>query len=867
MRWWFFSRRRSDAELEEEIRFDLDRETEENQRAGLNPHDARAAARRYFGNVSQTQEAMREVWRWAWFDRLVQDLRYTLRSMRKNPGFTAAIVLSIGIGVAANTAMFSVVHGVLLEPIEFRDSGRLVQIWEHPSGGVDDRAQSSGPDFIDFRDQNTSFERLSAVMPAFTFPVSGQGEPILVRCAAFSPEFFDVFGVLPMIGRIYEPAEYHPNHGAILISYGFWKRQFGGDPQIVGKKLEVNHDSQVVIGVMPPTHDLFGNVDLFLTYIPDFPWAKQRGNKFIDLIGRLKPGVTVAQAQQEMQSIYRRMPGVSERATVEAVLLKDQIVRNARPALLLLAVAVALVLLVTCANVGNLLLARGAARQKEIATRIAVGASRGRIVRQFVTESVALSIAGGGFGVLLAFWLVQLLVKFNPGFLPRASQIRLDGNVLLFAVAVSILAGICFGMAPALAASRVTLEERLRSSRGEANAGGRQWGRRMLVASELAMAVMLLVGAGLLARSFWRLTSVDPGFRPDHLLTLNLRITPQQMDSSFYPDLLERIGRRSGVEAVGVSDCGSFVATADVLAAGRETDPNRLPVADACFASPDYFRALGIALLKGRVFETRDGATAPQVAVISAALAQQLWPGENPLGKRLTANYRSLGRPMDERPVPREVVGVVGEVHLRGLETPSRMAIYLPYQQDATRRSLRSMVLYVRSKADPQLIASSMQGDLRALAPDVPVLTVRTMETVIIQSLAPRTFTLTLLGSFAGLALLLAAVGLYGVVAYSVARRTREIGIRMALGATKKEVIRTVIGRELLSLAAGLLAGIGGAFALSRLLAGLLFGVAATDVFTYVSVVAVLAMVALMASLVPVRRAIRVDPVLALREE
>lgn len=869
MRWRFFSGRRREAELQEEIQFDLERETEENLRAGLAPTDARNAARRNFGNVTLAREDTREVWGWIWLNRFAQDLRYALRMMAKNPGLTAAVVLSIGLGVGANAAMFSIVHAVLLQPLEFRDSGRLVQIWQHPSGGIKDRTQSSGPDFIDFRNQATSFESVAALIPSFTFPLSGLGDPMLARLMAFSPEFFEVFGIQPILGRLYEPADYHDGSNSALISYGFWQRQFGGDPDVLGKKFYLNRQAQVVIGVMPPTHDLFSNVDIFATYIPDYPWAVQRGNKFLDVVGRLKPGITVAQAQQEMQAIYRRMPGVAPTATLEAVAVKDQIVGDARPALLVLMAAVALVLLVTCVNVANLLLARGAARQKEIATRFALGASRGRIVRQFLTESMALSLAGGGLGVVLSYWFVNLLIRFTPRFLPRASGISVDVNVLLFGLAVSILAGIFFGLAPALTASRNTLNERLRSGRGEANAGERHWGRGVLVASELGMAVILLVGAGLLARSFWRLMEVKPGFRADHLLTLGLRPTDQQVSSSFYPDLLERIGSRPGVDAVAVSDCGPFgyVPTADVLAAGRVVDPNRVPVADACFVSPDYFNSLGIGLLKGRGFERRDGAVAPPVAVISAALAQELWPGENPLGKRLAANYRSLGRPTEESPVSREVVGVVGEVHLRGLETPSRMAIYLPYQQDSTRRSLRAMVLYVRSRSDPERMSSSIQSDLRAVGPDVPVLSVRTMQAVMSQSLAPRSFTVTLLGAFAGLALLLAAAGLYGVVAYSVARRTREIGIRVALGATRADVLGTLVGRELRWLGLGLAAGLGGAFALSHLLSGLLFGVVATDAVTYASVVTLLGAVALIASFVPARKAARIDPVLALREE
>ena len=559
--------------------------------------------------------------------------------MRKNPGLTAAIVLSIGLGVGANAAMFSIVHAVLLQPLEFRDSGRLVQIWQHPSGGVKDRTQSSGPDFIDFRNQNTSFESITAVIPAFTFPLSGLGQPMLAHLMAFSPEFFEVFRIQPMLGRIYDPPDYHDGSNSAIISYGFWQRQFGGDPLVLGKKFDVNHAPQVVTGVMPPTHDLFSNIDIFATYIPDYPWAVQRGNKFLDLVGRLKPGVSVAQAQQEMQAIYRRMPGVAPTATLEAVPVKDQIVGNSRPALLVLMSAVALVLLVTCANVANLLLARGAARQREIATRFALGASRGRIVRQFVTESVGLSLTGGGVGVLLSYWLVNLLVRFAPQFLPRASGISVDINVLLFGLAVSLAAGVVFGLAPAVAASRTILNERLRPGRGEANAGGRQWGRGALIASELAMAVVLMVGAGLLARSFWRLMEVNPGFRPDHLLTLSLRPTDQQVASSFYPDLLERTGSRPGVDAAAVTDCGPFgyVPTADIRSTDRIADPNRLPVADACFASPDYFKALGIAVRQ----RTQPGAS--RWRRCAAGGSHQRGAGPGAVARRECARQTSVG--------------------------------------------------------------------------------------------------------------------------------------------------------------------------------------------------------------------------------
>jgi len=855
-----------DDELDEELRDDLERETEELQCSGMSRAEAENSAHRAFGNLTLIKEVTREMWGGRSLERFAQDIRYALRLLRKNPGFTLAVALSIALGVGAETAVFSVVNAVLLRPLEFPDPARLVAVAEHPSGRSEDRATVSGPDFADFHQQSTSFEQLAAFL-SFTFPLTDEGDPIMVQCTGISPDFFDALGIRPLLGHAYPPEEYHREGHQVIISYGFWQRRFGGDPGVLGKTIHLNHAPEQVIAVMPPTMDLFHDTDIWATYIPDFEWARQRDNKFLSLVGRLRTGVSVAQARQELQAIYRRMPGVGGNAAIEITPLKEQVVGSMRSALVVLLGAVGLVLLIACANVANLLLARGAARQQEIATRFALGASRGRMIRQFLTESLVLALIGGAAGVLLAFGLVRLLISLNPAYLPRAGGVHVDLPVLLFALGISLASGLIFSVAPVAAASRVALQDKMRA-RGMANTRDR-WARGGLVSAELGLAVILLTGAGLLGRSFWRVLNVTPGFRSEHVLTLRLRVPDERLSSSFYLDLLQRVSHRPSIEAAAVSDCmpTGFLAGADVLVPGRAVDPSHVPTADACFISADYFRALGISLLAGRMLGDSDGADTPPVTVISESLARHLWPGQNALGQHVAINYRSLGRPTETAPKVRKVVGVVADVRQRGLETPSRMAVYLPYQQDATRRSLRAMTLFARTATAPEAMARSVQADVRTLGPDVAVQAVSTLEAALRRTLAPRTFSLVLIGCFAAFALLLAAAGLYGVVSYAVARRVREIGIRMALGARKSDVLRTVLGQELRWLAAGLGAGLAGAWVLARLLRGMLFGIDPGDAWTFGAVIALLTAVALAACWNPASRAMRVDPLTAVREE
>jgi predicted permease len=857
---------RRDDELDQELQTHLELEIEEQMSAGMSRADAEAAARRAFGNLTLVTEVTREMWGGRSLERLAQDLRYALRLLRRNPGFALAVVLSIALGVGAETAVFSVVNAVLLRPLAFPNSGRLIAVAERPSGGGQERAAMSGPTFADLHDQATSFEHLAAFV-RFTFPLTDTDDPILVRCVGVSPDFFDALGMSPVIGRVYRQDEYRDDNGGAIISEGFWTRRFGRDPGVLGRPIYLNHSLAPVIGVMPRTADLFSDTDIWATYSPKYEWARQRDNRFLSVIGLLRPGVNRSQASQELQAIYRRIPSVSSNATIELTPLKEDVVGGVRNPLIVLVGAVGLVLLIACANVANLLLARGAARRREIATRYALGAGRARIVRQFLTESLLLAAVGGAAGLLLAVALARVLVSLNPAYLPRTAEIHLDRPVLLFALGVSLAVGLISSVIPVAVASRDTLHEAMKS-RGATDSKER-WTRGALVAAELGLAVILLTGAGLLGRSFWFVLNVMPGFRADHVLTMRLRVPDERVSTSFYPELLNRLAQRPGIQAAAVSDCmpTGFLNGADLLAAGGITDPSHLPAADACFISADYFRALGIRLLAGRFFADSDGAAAPPAVIVSESVARQLWPAQSAVGRQLAVNYRSLGRPTEERPATRVVVGVVADVRQHSLEAPSRMAVYLPYQQDLTRRSLRAMVLFARTTEPPEMLARSVQQEVRAVGPDVPVQGASTLEAAMQGTLAPRSFSLALLVSFAGVALLLAAAGLYGVVSYAVARRRREIGIRVALGARKRDVLRTVLGQEFRWLAAGLSIGLAGAAAAAQLLRGMLFGISPMDTWTFAGVVMLLGVVAFAACWNPANRAMGVDPLSVLRED
>jgi putative ABC transport system permease protein len=810
---------------------------------------------------------------------LLKDVRYAARVLLKSPGFTAVAVLAVALGVGANSAIFSVVNAVLLKPLAYTDPGQLVLI-NHNYKKIDLKASVSAPGYAYYRDNAKSFSDVAAFGP-MNVNLTGEGEPERLQGMTVTANLFQALGARAAEGRTFASEENQiGNNRVVVLSDAFWHRRFGGLP-VVGKKITLNGETYEVVGVMPPGFQFgreFGPTgpDIWapITFTPQqLDPNSSLTSEYLGVVARLKPGVGVAQAQAEMNSIaddLRRqyMPGMDESNWGLLVTPLDEfVVGQIRAALWILLGAVGFVLLIACANVANLLLARAAARQKEIALRTALGASRWRVVRQLLTESVMLSLVGGGLGMLLAMWGVDLLLRLNDNRLPRASEIGLDRNVLLFTLGVSVLTGVVFGLAPAFHSSRVNLNDTLKEGGRTGRAGVSRLVRNALVAVEMTFAVVLLVGAGLLIRSFARLQQVNPGFEPRGVLALMVSLPSNKYAdgprrAAFMRDVLERVRALPGVKSAattttlpmsGFNQSGSFRIENKPVAQGQ--DP---PHGDRWMVSDDYFQTMGVPLIRGRYFDARDNADAPPVAIIDEAMARKYWPGEDPVGQRIVFEGTA------QQPRWREVVGIVGHVKNQGLEGESRVQYYVPYAQSANSPNL---FLAVRAAGDPATLAPAARGAIAEVDKDMPVYRVTTMERMVADSMAQRRFSMFLFGIFAAIALTLAVVGLYGVMSYAVAQRTHEIGLRMALGAQRGDILKMIVGQGMLIIAVGLAVGLLGALALTRVMSSLLYEVSATDPLTYAGIALLLASVALLASYLPARRATKVDPMVALRYE
>jgi putative ABC transport system permease protein len=814
---------------------------------------------------------------------LAQDLRYGARTLLRRRSLTAIALATLALGIGANTAMFSVVNAVLLTPPPFREPDRLVMVWaSNPelaaSLGFEDKLPTSPAAFYDWKSGTRSFEALAMMRPG-TLNLSGGGDPERLGVVNVTGEFFPALGVPAALGRTLTPADDDlAAPAAIVLSHAFWQRRFGGDPGVVGQAIRLDGRPRTVVGVMPKDFTFprggqmphgFGfrlGPDAWVPAALPPPLKAHRGMRGALAFGRLGPGVSLGQAQADLHAITQRLweahPDSDRGWGVRVAPLGEQLTGNVRPALLVLFGAVGLVLLIACGNVASLLTAQAVSRRKEIAVRGALGASRGRLVRQLITESTLLSVTGGLLGLVCAYAAVRALVGLIPPTVATLGAISIDARVAGFTVAVSLLTGLVFGLLPARHAARVTLGETLKdTARGAGDARGRRAGR-VLVAAEMALAVVLVIGAGLLLRSFARLVRVDAGFRAEGLVTFRLDLPSSRYAgaarSAFVEAVLERLRALPGVGAAGATTALPMSGSENLEPLEVEGRP-RPPAGQEFFVdfrvvTPGYFAALGIPLKAGRVFESTDGAQQPRVAVVSEALARAQWPGQDPVGRRLRA--------YDEEDWA-TVVGVVGDVRHSGLHADLRPHLYTPNAHSPR----AELAIAVRTSTDPRALLGAIRGAVAAVDPDQPIADLRTMDDVIAVSLAGRRFNMLLLGAFAGLALVLSAVGLYGVMSYSVGQRLREMGVRQALGATRADVLRLVFGEALRTVVIGLVPGVLAALALGRLVSSLLYGIPAADPITFAAAAGTLTAVALLASLVPGLRATRVDPMITLRAE
>ncbi len=800
----------------------------------------------------------------------------------KNPGFTLIAIITLALGIGANTAIFSVVNNLLLRPLPYSNSERLAIIWTHSPGANVAQDWPSPGQFSAIKSENSVFEAL-ALAQGSNVILTGQTAPERLGAVRASSAVFPLLGAQAMLGRVFLPEEDTPDKPlTVILSYGLWQRRFGGDPKVIGQSLTINGRSYTVVGVMPqdftlgyevmPTVGAVSQAELLLPLPLSVDRMNNHGDENYNVLARLKPGATIEQAQAELNLVARRLEQqrpenypASRRFSYSVRPLLEQVVGDVRKALLILLGAVGCVLLIACANVANLLLARAATREKEMAIRTAIGAGRWRVMRQLLTESVLLAFAGGAAGLLLAVWGLAGLRWLNPGNIPRLSAIAIDGRALAFTSAVVLLTGILFGLAPALRSSQVSLGETLKEG-GRSLSGGHHRLRNLLVVAEIALSLVLLIGAGLLIRSFIRVQQVEPGFAPQNVLSMRLALVgPAYSDEarrvSFYQQLWERVRGLPGVESAGgasVLPLTGGIGWGSITIEGYNPSSGQSMIqADQRVASVGYFETMKVPLISGRFFTEQDAKESAQVVIVDENMARSYWPNTDPVGKRLKRGDANSTAPW------LTVAGVVANVKQYALDTDSRVALYTPHLQSGS----GSLSIVARTTTDPVSVAGAITREARTIDPNLPVYDVKTMEQWLAESLARRRFAMLSLGLFALVAMLLAAVGIYGVMSYSVAQRTREIGIRVALGAQTRNVLKLVISQGMLLAGVGVGAGLIAAFAITRVMASLLFGVGATDPLTFAAIALLLASVALLACWIPARRAANVDPMIALRHE
>ena len=809
------------------------------------------------------------------FADLQQDLRYGLRTLAKNPAFTSIAIIALALGIGANSAIFSVVNAVLLRPLPFKQPEQLVMLWENAAHLGFPKNTPSPANFLDWQKQASAFTGMAA-MDERSFNLTGVGEPERLDGRRVSANLFELLGVPALLGRTFVPDDDRPGTHVVLLSYSLWQRRFGSDPSVIGRALALNGESYTVIGIMPRFVQLPGfanrndQVWVPIAFPPEE--SAQRGNHFLEVIARMKPGITIKQAQAEMDTIAARLaqqyPAYNTRIGAVVVPLHEQVVGDIKPALLILLGAVGFVLLIACANVANLLLARAAVRQKEIALRLALGASRSRLTRQFLTESVLLAVFGAGLGLLLALGGIRILKTFIPATISQVQSISIDARVLIFTALVAIVTGIAFGLTPALQASHLNLNDTLKE--GGRDTGGGSKGNRLrglLVIGEVAISFVLLIGAGLLINSFFHLRNLEPGFRADHLLTMKVDLSEvkypdRERRAAFFDEVIRRVRALPGLQSAAVAGNLPLTYNGDSMNISLEGVPDPPPDQrpDVIFRAigPGYFGTMGISIVRGRDFTDQDKADAKNAVVISEKTAQHFWPGQDPIGRRLKPGSITSNTPWHE------VIGIVKDVRQNDFIAAPKMQMYFTYRQ---LKDLAPNALVVRTSIEPLSLAASVRDAIWSVDKDQTVADIDTMEHIVAEAVARQRFSMLLLGLFATLALLLASVGIYGVMSYSVAQRTHEIGIRIALGARRGDVLQMTIKQGLKLVGTGMIVGLAAAFLLTRVLQTLLFGISPTDPITFLGISLVLLAVAILASYIPALRATKVDPLVALRAQ